>query len=111
MKTASKAQKDPPERVRVERRVRCHAQLWRDAEGLLDEVHSDVAVTHVVRSSGYSQPGSIACVLRDTGNGFIARFPANASSKQDKYVCLDYDEARDLVLALTPHRKKLGFDT
>jgi hypothetical protein len=94
----------------VDRRVRRHAALWRDSEGNLEEVRSDGRVTRLVRGAGYVRFGSIACELRDTGNGFIARFPAHGSTDQDKYVCLDYDDARNLVLALTPHAKDLGFD-
>lgn len=93
----------------LERPVRHHAELWRSECGALDEVHSDGTTTHVVRSLGYVRPGSLACELKDTGNGFIARFPAHESHEQDKYVCLDYDEARNLVLALSPSRKGLGF--
>ena len=85
-------------------------QLWRDSEGLLEMVNSKRGKSQVVRSSGYARPGSSACEVKDTGNGFIARFPAHSSVEQDKYVCLGYDEARNLVLALTPHRKELGFD-
>jgi hypothetical protein len=87
------------------------ARLWRaaDGTGALDEVQPNGDTTLVVRSLGYVRPGSVACELRDTGNGFIARFPAHGSCDQDKYVCLGYDEARNLVLALTPSSKVLGF--
>jgi hypothetical protein len=85
------------------------ARLWRCTAGTLDEVHPGSRVTTVVRGPGYVRPGSLACELTNTGNGYIARFPAHSSIEQDKYVCLDYDEARNLVLALSPHAKALGF--
>lgn len=82
---------------------------WRDSEGLLETVKTRGPVTRVVRGVGYSRPGSVACELKDTGNGFIAKFPGHGSCDQDQYVCLGYDDARSLVLALTPHAKGLGF--
>jgi hypothetical protein len=102
-------QKRPAQAGQVERKVSRHAQLWRDSEGLLEEVRADGPMTRVVRRDGYARQNSVACELTDTGNGFIVRFPAHSSCDQDKYVCLDYDDARNLVLALTPHAKALGF--
>lgn len=93
----------------VERRVRRHARLWRDSEGLLEEVQEKGRVVRVVRRDGYARQNSVACELTDTGNGFIVRFLAHSSWDQDKYICMDYDETRNLVLALTPHAKELGF--
>jgi hypothetical protein len=86
------------------------ARLWRDNIGSLDRVEAqgpDKVV--VIRDAGYSRPGSIACELQDTGNGYIARFPPHSSLDQDAYVCLDYDQARSLILALSPYAKELGF--
>jgi hypothetical protein len=84
-------------------------KLWRDSEGMLETVKTVGAFTRVIRGPGYVRPGSVACRLQDTGNGFIACFPAHGSTEQDRYVCLDYAQARELVLALTPHAKGLGF--
>ena len=97
--------RSPPEK----RVVRRHARLWRDSDGHLEEVRQADETVLVVRGSGYAKPGSVACELRDTGNGYIARFPAYGSCDQDHYVCLDYAEARNLILALTPHAHDLGF--
>jgi len=94
----------------MDRMVRLRLKLWRGTSGSLDEVRSDGSLTQVVRGPGYCSPGSVACELRDTGNGYIALFPAGNSFEQDKYVCLDYDEARSLALALSPHARQLGFD-
>jgi hypothetical protein len=85
------------------------ATLWRSNDGALDEVQPHGDTTLVVRSLGYVRPGSVACELRNTGNGFIARFPAHSSVDQDKFVCLGYDEARNLILALSPSKYALGF--
>jgi len=56
-----------------------------------------------------STPKHNLCLLEDTGNGFIARFPAFTSTEQDSYVCLDYSQARNLVLALSVFQNGLGF--
>lgn len=84
--------------------------LWRDPQGLLEIVSSRRDTVRVTRDKGYCRPGSISCELQDTGNGYIARFPGHSSTEQDKYVCLGYDDARVLILALTPHAKALGFE-
>ena len=93
----------------VERTVRRHSLVWRDHEGAQQTVYQKGAVTRVVRGTGYLRERSLSCELRDTGNGYIARFPASNSTEQDAYVCLDYAQARELVLALTPHAWELGF--
>ena len=82
---------------------------WVDSERLAESVETCGNLTRVVRGKGYNRPGSVSCMLEDTENGFIARFPAHNSNEQDHYVCLGYDQARELVLALTPHAKDLGF--
>jgi len=76
-------------------------------EDLVDR-HGSVAI--VTQGFGYYEPGNARCVLTNTGNGFIARFPGNSSVRQDYYVCLDYAQARDLVLALSKFQKELGFE-
>lgn len=83
--------------------------LWRDSEGAFEVVQVRDDVTTVVRGAGYTRPGSVACELKDSGNGFIVRFPADGSTYQDHYVTLDYAQARELVLALSAHRRCLGF--
>lgn len=87
------------------------AQLWRDSEGLLEIVSTKGDLTKVVRDKGFARPGSLSCELRDTSNGFIVRFPGHSSTEQDRYVCLGYDDARVLVLALSHHAAGLGFET
>jgi len=66
-------------------------------------------VSDVVQGIGYHVQGELRCRVIDTGNGFIARFPANSSARQDYYVCLDYAQARDIVLGLSAFKKELGF--
>jgi hypothetical protein len=63
----------------------------------------------VMQGFGYYEPGELRCRVTDTGNGFIALFPGNSSTRQDYYVCLDYAQARDLVLGLSTFKKELGF--
>ena len=108
--TKQRTKTQPAGGTPVDCRVRRHARLWRCNSGTLDEVQQDGDETRVVRSLGYIRPGSVACELKDTGNGYIVRFPAHGCADQDKYVCIGYDDARNLVLALTPHAKELGFD-
>lgn len=86
------------------------ARVWRDSEGCQDTVYRRGSITRVVRGTGYLRERSTACELRDTGNGYIARFPAHSSVEQDRYLCMDYAQARELVLALTPHARSLGFE-
>ena len=63
----------------------------------------------VIQGAGYHSPGEAACVLENTGNGYIAKFPAHNCTTQDYYVCLDYGQAYDLVLALSAFKKEMGF--
>lgn len=78
-------------------------------EGHIDIVQHIGAYSTVIRGENYTFPGSVGCDVEETGNGFIARFPATSSTNQDYYVCLDYAQARDLVLALSAFKKTLGF--
>jgi len=75
-------------------------------EDLVDH-HGPVAI--VTQGLGYYEPGEVRCELRETGNGFIAFFPARNCVTQDYYICMGYDQARDLVLALSKFQKELGF--
>lgn len=74
-----------------------------------DVVDRHGPIATVTQGEGYHMPGEDRCVLRDTGNGFIAKFPSHSSTMQDYYVCLDYAQARDIVLALSKFQKELGF--
>ncbi len=85
------------------------ARLWWDSSGCIAEVQQDGDTVRVVRGRGYVRPDSVALELTDTGNGFIARFPGHGNCDMDHCISLDYSQARELVLALTPHAKGLGF--
>jgi hypothetical protein len=63
----------------------------------------------VVKGFGYYSKGTNSVELTNTGNGYIAKFPAHNCTVQDYYVCLDYSQAHDLVLALGAFKKDLGF--
>jgi len=65
--------------------------------------------SYVKAGKGYNSHVGTLCSLEDTGNGYIAFFPSHSSSYQDYYVCLDYAQAYDLVLALSAFKKELGF--
>ena len=58
---------------------------------------------------GYRRPGETLCHLENTGNGYIAYFPSNGPTRQAYFVCLDYAQAHDLILALSAFKKELGF--
>jgi hypothetical protein len=107
--TKQRKTKKPAGGTPVDCRVRRHARLWRDSEGLLETVETLGDLTSVIRGSGYTRPGSIACQLQDNGNGFIVIFPGHGSCDPTHCISLDYAQARELVLALTPHAKGLGF--
>ena len=94
----------------VQRRVRRLVAQWIDGEGCTEQVRQSGSVVRVIRCARYVRPGSVACKLTDTGNGFLVVFPGHGSCDLDHCFSLDYADARSLVLALTPHAKDLGFD-
>lgn len=83
---------------------------YKSAGGCVDVVYRGDVRSTVVQGAGYNKPGHHACELTDTGNGFIAKFPALLACDQDYYVCLSYSQARDLVLAASAFKEELGFD-
>ena len=66
--------------------------------------------SRVLAGIDYYHNGETLCQLEDTGNGYIAKFPSNRATHQDYYVCLDYAQAYDLILALSAFKKELGFE-
>jgi len=52
--------------------------------------------------------GKTLVKLTNTGNGYIAKFPAHVSHQQDNYVCLDYSHAYLLYQAMGEFKKELG---
>ncbi len=66
-------------------------------------------IAQLIMGQGYRSEGEIAVSVHNTGNGYIARFPAHNCTEQDYYVCLDYGQAYDLILALSAFKKELGF--
>jgi len=51
--------------------------------------------------------GEVLLKFENTGNGFIAKFPSYSSTNQDNYICLDYDEAHELIFALVEQKSFL----
>jgi hypothetical protein len=86
-----------------------HQRLWINSQGCIDEVRINGDTVSVMNGHGYVRPGFVACQLQDNGNGFIAVFPGHGSCDTTHCISLDYAQARDLVLALTPHATGLGF--
>ena len=68
-------------------------------------------ISAAIRGANYNRPGEPSVILENTGNGYIARFPASNCTTQDQYVCLDYSQAYDLILAFSAFKKELGFST
>lgn len=68
-------------------------------------------VATVVAGDGYAKHvrDTTLCEVRDTGNGYIVKFPAHDCTQQDYYVCLDYAQAYDMILGLSAFKKDLGF--
>lgn len=79
------------------------------SEGCEDLVNRHDNVATVTHGAGYHYTGNLRVQLTCTGNGFIAYFPSYSSTQQDNYLCMDYSEARDLVLALSTFKRELGF--
>ena len=79
-----------------------------DNTAQLVERQGDIA--EVTTGPGYRHPGETTCRLENTGNGYIAYFPAPNCTMQDYYVCLDYSQAYDLVLALSMFKEEWGFE-
>ena len=78
-----------------------------DGTGQVVERQGDIA--EVTTGPGYRHPGETTCRIQNTGNGYIAYFPAPNCMTQDYYVCLDYSQAYELVLALSMFKEELGF--
>jgi len=64
----------------------------------------------LIAGEGYHRVGETLCQVDNTGNGYIAKFPSHSACYQDYYVCLDYSQAYDLILALSAFKKELGFE-
>lgn len=81
--------------------------FWNDNTAQELVRHGDTSF--VVRAAGYYQVGETSTSAENTGNGFIVKFFSSSTTQQDYYVCLDYSQAHDLVIALSAFKKELGF--
>jgi hypothetical protein len=68
-------------------------------------------ISEVIASSNYANHvrGKAVCIVENTGNGYIVRFPAFSCVEQDYFVCLDYAQAYDLIHGLSAFKAELGF--
>ena len=68
-------------------------------------------IVNVIYGPGYvnSIQGLLSCSLHNHGNGYKVSFYDHVFDKKKK-IKLDYDEARNLVLALAEFKKDLGFE-
>lgn len=55
---------------------------------------------NVVKYESPNPYGAVTSSLTDTGNGYIAKFDSKSSTTQDYYICLDYGQAKELMLML-----------
>jgi hypothetical protein len=74
-------------------------KIYRDTEGAVVSVTTKDDKVTVRALAGFTDTKKL-CVLKDTGNGFIIKFPAWNCVTQDYYVCLDYAQMANLELAL-----------
>lgn len=54
----------------------------------------------VISDAGYAIKDKLLLKVKDTGNGYICRFPSWLNSKQDHYVELEYHQAEYLKTVL-----------
>ena len=60
---------------------------------------------------GYPPGEDVLCKFKDTGNGYIFKFPSHSSIHQDNYICMDYSEAEYLVKVLNFLAKQEGWES
>lgn len=70
------------------------------ADGLAIQVKQKGSKTFVEANTGYTPGVEKLARIEDTGNGYICKFYSYQSTRQDNYICLDYDEAEYLLEAL-----------
>jgi hypothetical protein len=58
-------------------------------------------VLKIKSNASYTSAGGTLCKITNTGNGYICKFPSWASTQQDYYVCLNYEQADYLAKGLT----------
>ena len=68
---------------------------------------NDTARVIAVRGYRPDLIGKVLCKLKNTGNGYIAKFTGFGSCMQDHYVCLDYHQAVVLYEALGAFKEEL----
>jgi len=57
-------------------------------------------VVKIKSDSGYVHDNKLLFKMTETGNGYICYTPAWTSINQDNYICMGYDEAQYIYLAL-----------
>lgn len=58
------------------------------------------------RMNGDDYVDAVVAKIKDTGNGYICKFPTFGSTIQTNYVCLDYAEAEYIRFALNAIHEK-----
>lgn len=77
-----------------------------DTEGSIEKLVLKDNKCKVVGTYGYSEPDLLLAKGKNTGNGYIFKFPTCTSSRQDNFICMDYAEAdyiRKMLNAMMTH--------
>lgn len=64
-----------------------------DTEGSIEKLVLKDDKCKIVGTSGYVEPDLLLAKGKNTGNGYIFKFPTCTSSRQDNFICMDYAEA------------------
>jgi len=76
---------------------------YKFSENIAEEYEGNITLS---ADKGYGDNVDILCHMQNTGNGFIAFFPAYNKAYQDNYICMDYSEAEYLRKLLNYENKK-----
>ena len=77
-----------------------------DTEGSIEKLVLKDNKCKVVGTYGYVEPDLLLAKGKNTGNGYIFKFPTCSSTHQDNYICMDYAEAdyiRKMLNAMMTH--------
>lgn len=77
-----------------------------DTEGSIEKLVLKDNKCKIVGTYGYTHPDLLLAKAKNTGNGYIFKFPTCSSMHQDNFICMDYAEAdyiRKMLNAMVTH--------
>jgi hypothetical protein len=77
-----------------------------DTEGSIEVLTTDGQKGKIVGEYGYTEENLVLAKVKNTGNGYIFKFPSCSPTHQTNYICMDYAEAdyiRKLLTAMNKH--------